>query len=358
MYQLFNLPLTTNIGSTIDPNWNSIRNDLKRNLATAMDYYRGQNLNYPITGLLISIINAIGTGHELSDRDYYLWVVRQTLPVSQNLGITSSASAGKIHKNQFYGPGIREVLMSYSESFDYDQAAINWRTLQPVTVLSHPISDTSIPILTGINPTDATGYAVISINIPLLMVQYRSFRAFESQFQEQGLAATNFVHRFVLPSMFASHLDYSLFNRFYNHYFDKPQTKGEYKHPIYFTNRNARVDSIYGDIVRYAKSSNLSFNRFLKSVPLAHEDTLLTLSRLPDFYRNRNVNWALTLARLDLLELLLANNRNNKGDQNRTAVNSIQRHAMLYQNDQLFNMMLPRDQAREVNAKLTTLLKY
>ncbi|MCK9234848.1 MAG: hypothetical protein M0R77_00865 [Gammaproteobacteria bacterium] len=357
MYQLFNLPSSVNLGIITNPEWNLIRSGLLYNLNNVVDYYRTNTFTAPIETVLVSIINALGEGSELSDTDYYNWLERNTLSVSQSLGLTSSAARGKIFRNQFYGPGVNEILISQNESFDYRKALANWRDITAVKVLCHPFSDLSIPIL-NTKVYGGSGYAVIAINIPKLLMQYRGFRAFEKRNREGSLPTHAFIHKFVLPNICASHLDYALFNRFYRLYFNLDQTKLTYKHPFYWTDWSKRVDVIYQQMKEVILTRHLHFNQVLKQIPLAKMETALDLSYLPSFYRSRQVNWALAISRLEVLELLLENNFVTKGDWNRSAINSVQRHIGFYTNDQVFNHMLPRDQAVKVNDRFKRLLGY
>jgi len=362
MYQLFNLPQTTKTGSFIDPYWSTVKAGLLVNLNRVIEYYRTHTFAAPIDTILVSIINALGAGPGLSDSEYYSWLQRNALSVSQSLQITSSATRGKVFKNQFYGPGIREILISESQSFDYRQALINWQTQEAVSVLSHPFSDLSIPILNTTNLSNQKGYAVLAINIPLLMMQYRGFRAFERNVdneENQNLPINSFIHRFVLPNTCASHLDYALFNRFYRNYFDLAQTdRDSFRHPFYMTDWQDRVDEVYQSQAQYLKTRHFQFNKVLKHIPLAVHETALELSTLPDFYRTRQINWALAISRLEMLKFLLDNNHTTFGDANRGAINSIKRHIEFYRNSQAFNDMLPPDQARWVNAEFEGMLRY
>ena len=177
--------------------------------------------------------------------------------------------------------------------------------------------------------------SIISINIPLLAVQYRAFRNNENivNRNDSQRSAMQFVAMYVLPNMIYSHLDYVMFNRIYNILFGLPNDSFIVKTPFYQTDYSQRVDKVLDELVSRFKKTKLRFDAILKSIPSISKDNLFKTLELPEILPTRQVLWALVTARVKALDFLFTLNNFSQSEENQNLMNKIIRQAIFYRSD-------------------------
>ena len=143
--------------------------------------------------------------------------------------LTSTLSYGKLHDSVFYY-GCKELIIYDNSSFDIDDAYKNWKHTVSIRVLEHPIENMSLMLPDSEERNRERGLAVISVNIPKMLVQLRAF--FESHKDNTRLGIEHFVKMYVLPKMLYSHTDLTLFNRLISIYRKQPRQKALTRHLI------------------------------------------------------------------------------------------------------------------------------
>jgi len=359
MYRLFKVPEVVAQSTLSNPNWNYVRQGLRSNLQTIHRFYRNNATSVKSDHFLMKLLNHFGSAREQSLSSFYVQVQSAALDLAMALKMTSANYTGTSFPGYFYGPGVQEILIAYNDSFNYDQAYANWEDVEAVTVLAHPCSDLSLPILDGVNRADVAGYAVIAINIPLLLVQYRAFRDREWRLKGQTdqRSSMQFIRMHVLPNMLASHLDYALFKRIYRTHFTEPQTKFVQAHPFYLTDYTARVDAMQQEQLMWLLTRNYKFAEILKTIPMVVAPTALEMAGLPVMPATRQVNWALSLSRLDVLELLFSVSEQSPGNQNQMEINTVKRFIQMYRTDQALSQGLPGSIATTIQSRYDRLMK-
>lgn len=346
MYQLFQLDSRVQVSTQRHASWMTIDRGLKHALTVVEDFYRSYSGSVKTDHVLAKAIAPFGSGENYSLRDFYLKVMDESLSVARTLKLTSVVQAGVVHSGQFYGPGISEVLLATDTAFNYNSVYTYWEKAQAVRVLSHPVTNLALDIPDGINRSGDTGYSVIEIHIPKLLIQYKAFRDAEAiRTKEYGLVERStyqFIHRFVLPNMMRTHLDHVLVNRLHRLLFDEPMNDKRPNHSFFIPDWTGDVSKFQGQLMDYLTDKTLSAMAIIKSIPLVDRDMSLDYARLPNIVRTQQVKWALALARLDLLEIIVKLSVGGKGNPNRGELNSIQREIERYRNDRTFSQVMPR----------------
>lgn len=356
MYTLFNFPPARARGTYLPPEWNNISRGLEQILNTTRDYYSGHTFSVKAQHPLMKILNHYGSMDHLSIHQIYGEVTSTWMDLSMALKMTSSIYEGQVFNGQFFGPGVKEVYLTYSESFDYRLFYSNWYKESSVVTLSHPFTNLMLPIANGLNPTSETGIAVIGIDMVKLILQYRAFREQErkDEIEKESTQRTAmmFIHMYVLPNMLASQLDNSLLNRFNCLMLDEPINDIRNPHPFYIKDWSKEVTKYQEDLVIKVSERNYNLSEIMLSIPLVDKRNALWFGYLPSMYRSRQVNWALTLARLTLLETLLWANHLSNGNDNQSELNEVARQIRRYRSDGTLRGSLPRTLRSEVEDRL------
>lgn len=353
MYQLFGI--TPRIpGSTLrNPMWNYVRERVGHNLTMITDYYNSNITWVDASHFLNKLISLFGPTDEPRLSSYYQAISNDALRFAHSLQMTSNLSYGKIFNGVFYGPGIREIIVATDDTIDYRHAYSNWRDLRPVTVVSHPFSDLNYPLANGRNLSNTTGLAVINVDIPTLMIQYKAFRDYEKNVYEPGSehSVMNFIAMHVLPGMLASYVDHALFNRIYNKVMDMPNTTNSFRHPMSLVSMESHVDTYQNEMVKVIMQKKYLIAEMLSTIQLVTAVNASELSRLPNVISNRQTDWAMFSARVRFIELITKVNISTQGKQNRSDMQKVLREITYNRIDKLLLNSMPRDIYNDINRR-------
>lgn len=166
--------------------------------------------------IVMQILRHAGVAYSGNDELYYNSVRAQVNKIATALKINTSVHAnGAQRKSSFYGDGVKEYLVSVMP--DYPRGldmSVYWPTIQPLHVRYHPYSDLSGNIPDG--KGTGTGYAVIEINIAMLMLQYVKWKQWVELHYETKPGLDQFVLQYPVLNMMDSHYDVCWANRYIN----------------------------------------------------------------------------------------------------------------------------------------------
>jgi len=199
-------------------------------------------------------------------------------------------------------------LIGINDRFDVLEADKNWKNVRAVNVLLTTRTDLSTVLPDGKAYSFNDGISVVSINIPLLAVQYRAFlnNQFKSSYFQTGDALTtgHFVNMYVLPNMLYSQTDMILFNRLNSLLLGSPLQTNNYRPPFYQVDYTKNVDRYYLKLIDYFGKSQRDFRTILSILPMVGAQNFKEGLRLPDFASTRQIFWAEVLTRLDAVLML------------------------------------------------------
>jgi hypothetical protein len=371
MYRLFNKLNEATQGIIHPPYWPYVRDGLQRNLNTVIDYYRNNPTAVNSSHFIVKLLQSITIPQSQNIERYYDNVDSMSLNLSMALKMTSSIYHGRIFDGVFYGPGSIEILIANNEDFDAEEADINWEELRPIQVLRHPKTNLGLKLPDGTADNEETGIAVISINIPMLAVQYRAFRYREinrrsdDQVMVENEAydtyseksAMEFVRMYVIPNMMNSHLDMVLFNRILNMQRGLPVNNIVRYHPFYLTDFSEKLNGIQEAILINIQTVKRSFADILKSVGLVTCENAFDFMKVPDTAPTRQITWALAISRLNALSFIFNVFSEGPGTRNQNEVDYIVRHMIAYKSNSIMKTMLPQKVYYEVEAEMEDVMK-
>lgn len=331
--------------------WNYIEQGLKRNIEKVQQYYRTWNPILPSNHFLVRLLQTLSVPYSLSLDRYVANVDRVALGHAMQLGMTSVMSKGRVFRGAFYGAATPEILLAVDDSFNYEEADRNWKNVCAVKPLLHAKTDTDLLLPNGLYTSDESGLTIVQINITLLAVQYRAFLRSQAGVAP-GTAKTDasFIGAYVLPNMLPAHMEQVLFNRLYALHTSPMRTppKRRRSHPFSMPRYDAYLDNALAKSLEYIDTGKLEFETMLKSMPSVSYASQYEAQEMPDILPTRQVDWALTAARLKAVDLLVRLGGEFPTVPNQRHFNQIER--ALVRNDawKLMQENLPGDALRDL----------
>lgn len=336
MYMLFRDVPNRRLGQTIDPQFVYTRRTYRNLIQDVRNYYRSAPKYVAATNLFALLIQQFVINMNIDDDTWTRQIELQAKGAARNLGLVSPINKGKIFTTGItLGPNSEEIAIASYEKFNREGLGKVWRDLKPVKYLYHTRTDTSLPIMN--NTTPGRAYGVITVNIPMLMVQYRYWLRWQKANNVEQFENTyRFVGSILLPSMIESFLDISFFNRIDRASQDIPNPTYPVQHPFYITDMNPRLDKM---------AEKINFESILKGIeieglawitPMIVSENLfkvMELPREPVTYQNE---WAFALARLPYVRYLIRMVMRNHG-YDRSQINEVLIDLIESSRDQIFN---------------------
>lgn len=361
MYTLFNDRLTSSKGVVTFPGFEYLRKTLGLQLDTVLQYQRQNPRAVPSDHLLVRILQSLNVSLDLDVNIYRDLVDDASGPLSMGLKLTSPLSPGRIrYPGVLYGKGSPEVWMSVTSRINYAEATRNWMNLCPVRFLSHPKTDLSLNVPMGVQNSDEVGLSIVTVDIPLLAFQYRQWRLRERLVNpEAQLTTMHFVAQYPLPNSLHSQLDIAVFNRMSKLYVDNPVGVSRLSHPFLLVDHSRDVDRVLGMMLTNYENRPTNWDQLLEGFLCPSGRSYRDVIRLPDGVQNRQVIWALTLARLNVLGFLLLLSHNTNNQMNGIPTNLIRKSLQALKSNNALQAALPRPLFQSVtNVINTTILPY
>jgi hypothetical protein len=286
------------------PRYDDVKKRIVQDIDEVINYYRGSAFAVQTQHLLCRLIQTTGVPLYYEPDRYYDVAVARHLHIANNFRLTSAISAGDIHQGVFYH-GCPEILLA---AHQYDirniHAIEDWRAIEAIKVLTTPVSNLNHLLPDGNPGNEERGLAVIQIDIPLLMLQWRGFQSLQlSRIEDgkQGLTAAHFVAQYVLPNMLKSQVEHVILNRLINLHDGAPMGRATRRHPFRIHDVDALLDRGLEELLKRFSSLPMDYEVLLSQVPVVFHDRPWML---PDVAPTRQVWWALFAARARLMEFL------------------------------------------------------
>ena len=355
MYRLFQESPQINKGSVILPEFIYVRGFYLRQLAVLKAYYHEQVRNVPNEHILIKLLFGLNVSFRRDYQNYVDIAGDLAVGLSSQLRMTSSLNHGfAFEKGPFYGSGVTEILIATDSEFDVEDAVVNWRDLEPITVLRHPFTDLSLGRPDGqYEASDETGIAVIAINVAMLALQYRRWVEEEKYASEDTKQTMHqFVSRYPLTNMVASHLDVAVFNRLAATLNEEPTQPFKRVHPFYIPDYTDKVDRVLEKLLDIQRSRRTAFDHMLAAIPLITADTMLDAMRLPQVVPTRQIKWALIVARIPLIKFLVKLNNDTQNPTNKMYLSKLRLALREMRSDRTLHQGLSRALLEEIETDI------
>lgn len=318
------------------PRMDTIRRNSVVQLDKLTEYITARQLYLPNDHILIRLLKSINVSMKTDVYDYVYKVEDSVRTITHGLDFTSPTNRGKVHKpGQFINSNIGEIIISNTESFDVDFAVANWQKLTPLKFLDHPCSDLSYGLPDGkYSLNGEEGLVVISINVPMLALQYRCWLSHHIKQNASMIPPlASFAMAYPLMNMAKSHADIAIFNRLYNEVLQYKNTGFTRRNPIALVDYTSQVDLVVKEYKETLLRTPLDFEVIIDNVPTIYYKSFHDAIRLPKMASTRQLRWAVLLARLKLFHFLLVIDQKHHAFNNRNSVTEIREIIMEMEND-------------------------
>lgn len=325
------------------PEFTYIQTTYLRELSNITQYYHNRVYAVKSNHFLSMLLNQLDIPIQYQTDRYVDVASTRATYVAEHMKMTSSVYAGKIFDGIFYGSGCKEILIMDDSYFNPYYAEYNWKRISAVRVLLHPKSDLGLLLPNGKPTSSDTGLAVISINIPLLALQYRAFLLNQlNRDDESGrLGVQHFIHMYVLPNMLYSHMDIVIMNRMMNLYYAAPMGVAYVKHPFNVLNYSKRIDRILLNIIDTLSDKKMLYEVLLLSIPgIVHQSMDVSL-QLPDVALTRQIYWAMIMSRLSIMMYMIDLGGEKDIRLNMSSINALKRILKRFRSDNIVSTILP-----------------
>lgn len=354
MYDLFNELPHANRGVLSVPQYIYTHQGLLRELGRLTRYYQERYLLVPNQHILVKLLNGLNVSMKRDIQSYTDTAGDQAMNLSRVLRMTSSLNVGVVRPNgDFYGRNNPEVLIAEDSEFNIEDATINWRDLQPVKVLRHPYNDMSFALPQGnYLGSEGKGIIIISINVPMLALQYRMWVTEERHHDGVNESGTfesvqQFVRKYPIVNMIYSHMDIALFNRLKALYRGEPVSPYTKTHPFYQIDFSDRVNDVLSRFNQLIPQQKRLFDQYLLTLPSISKENMLEAMFLPKVVPTRQVRWAMILARMPLITFLMQLNAENDNPANAYYINQIRIALREIRQDRSLESIVPLDVMKE-----------
>lgn len=353
MYQLFNTESRIKQTNIATFGLDYVKRELMNVQVNRYKQLRALNPGYLKSDhLLQKILGMIDIPFDGDLPDYYLRVSSIVDRLAGQMGFCTAGHHGRVRNHShFYGKGVNEVIIAIADDeVTPAQIWFNWRNMSPVRVLSHPIMGCGIIELDGTNDIKGLPYgatAVIEINIPLLACQYHLWRVAVHGLAPEGFAfpVSHFLTQIVIPNLLPSHLDVAVGNTLHSLIGGQGYVKVESDMPFYTADLYPRLEKGLQELATRFCNQTLYYRDILSNVPVFGNDTLLQTVRMPDIAYTNQAIWALTMARLPVVAMLLKFDQLAKNVKNDTDRNRIRRSLSEADSGKYLTNQIPSDVA-------------
>lgn len=356
MYDLFTGE-SRHYGTLIQPaGFSDVVKKTRMDIETIRQYYRRSSNVVKNTHLLVRLINAMRVPLHYGREQYYEVAFQRSKYIVSTFQLFNSEKKG-IWQNGHFQYKMRELLISHSDEVRPIHLENNWQNLEPVRYLHTPVSNMNYLLPDGQANGSEEGFSVILIDIPMLMMQWRSFYLREKlRAGEQGemRGVTAFIAQYVLPNMLMSQTDHAIQNRLFNLFEGAPMGAAYRKHPFGISDYTTRLDRGLQEVIARYASLDMEYETVLKQLPFVYNHAWT----MPDMAETRQVWWVLFLTRLRIMKFLWeiggeAMRRRNRGHIAKLAID-----AKLLGNENILKTHVPGDMLSDVQFFLRDIRAY
>jgi len=353
MHQLIHeSPMNFGGGITF-PEFRRIQDGIRQTVRKIKDHRRA-NPRWLIGGhFLHRLVNSLPISTSMDLERFNYIIGSQALLFTQSLQMTSAMSRGKLWQpGAFLGSSSNEILVATSDDWDVSQAETNWQELSPIRYLWHPMSSLTYPLADGIYKAKTPGVSVITVNIPMLAVQYRQWRKSQNIVDDSPQNIGQFLQMYAIPNMLDSYVDIALFNRMLNIYNRAPNVREDYKHTFFITNWENEVDRVMERFLYYGQNRRWTFDTTIQNIPTVFAENMHHVLRLPEMAYTVQLQWAVLMARLDWVEWLVNYNHETDNQVNGKYLNYLSRQLDYLDSNRALVSRLPSDLYNAVTVRI------
>lgn len=349
MYNLFNEDSYAYTGDINISILNFVKGNLSRELNKLVSYYRDNVHAVHSNHFLTRIMTQIPISLQDDLDYYYLKTLDRGQDIAMSLRLTSAIYRGKVFDGMIYGTGSKEIYIAVNEDLDYYRE-IHWRDLKPLKVITHPRTSIFLNPIKNEDFENEVGIVVLTIDIPMLMIQYRKWAEDPSSFDRKisDRSMMQFIAMVVLPNLLFSHLDVTIFNRLNEWRYGTAPNDGVPRFPIALINYTNQLDKVLIDLNDKLNRSRKDFEGTLRNIPSVSSENYLKVIRTPPMAITRNNKWALFISRVPTIRFLFKHAADLNIQKNHVERNEVMRQLREFKNDRTIEDMVSPEFYKEL----------
>lgn len=280
-----------------------IQENVKRQQDYAASIAKGVYANHP----LVQAIKHAGDYQlgpvelqELADSRYSY--------IAKALKFTTEFNRGTFDALKIY-PSRDSMIYASSEYVRPFGAVANWMDLKPVKCLwsDAPFVDMSIP---DNRLPVKDHFTSVSVDIPLMALMYKGFKESRRARELSGelssvLGEEHFVAMHVLPSILNSQVDVTCMSAMIAVFEGRYEDSHRVSTHMYLPSYAADYRYLCTKILERITDTRMQYVHILQHIPGIYQTNALEYLQLPDFAETTQVNWAMMVARLKVINFLL-----------------------------------------------------
>jgi hypothetical protein len=361
MYSLVDVDPKKEYGVARLPEWKTVQDGLKRNLVAMLEHYRHASYSVASDHLLVQLIQSFNVPLSLNSERYHSNISMSGMFTANAFQLTTPFGTGKLFNGVFFNSDVKEVIVAYDEDFNVEKVEARWKDATPVRILRHPFNHLNLQVPNGRFIGKQSGVAVISVNVSLLAVQYRSFvlaELLKHQVNPEYVPRNvmQFVHMHVLPNMLESYLDYALFNRMDSLWNDEPCYTVQSRIAIHLPTYDHQVSSIYSRLIKILEASSYSAPAMLSAIPVASVADLRKVMFVPDVAPTRQILWSVLLARIPMLLFLVRAAKKDERVRNQMGLHDVEVTLTRLKRQKVLDTTLPKELFQPTMAAIDEIL--
>lgn len=272
---LRNIPILSS-GSVTPANHRYVMQRYDEALIRLQYYYRRAVHSVANEHIVTQILRHAGVAYANDDALYYNSVRRQVNNIATSLKINTATQApGALPRNSFYGAGVTEFLVAVDTPLPTGLSFKKyWWRAQPLRVRYHPYSDLSFNIPDGEDTQDVRGYAIIEINVPLLMLQFTHWKLWVQSRYETPPSIQQFVMQYPVLNMAESHYEVCWFNRLANSLDSVPNVKQKKHYGLALPDISNVVANDQEVVIERLQRGNYNVPHIGQLTPMAYSSSL------------------------------------------------------------------------------------
>lgn len=362
MHTLFSTDAQFNHGDMMNQTIQRVRDISLVNLGRSQEYFRRLTFNVQNNHVIMRLLKNIKLPANLTQlsvqdvRKYYDEVRQRDYRLANVVGMTSSTAYGTINKSCFYPTTVMEIIIATSSTYE-EAKIIPWMDLEPIQVHRHPYDTSNYGLLDRRQIMGGDGVAVISVNVPVLALQWLQFNMLIAREKPKVVPTiAQFVASFPIQNMVKSHNDIAMINRTIKAYRGIKGHSMNPRQPFWLLDDLVVADEVIKRLVPELKRTP----RYWESI-LMHMPTLTRTGyeaiRLPIDIDVRQNRWAWIMARTWIIDFLLEIEYSfNRGQLEGTMINEIQKDLQIIKSDNTFRISgMPDKISKVINAELASI---
>ena len=358
MYKIFERKYDENNGIIRPPDFELVKRVYEDQVESIANYYRDNVKLIKNQHLLIRMLNLFMPSIDYDLETFVSIVYTRSAYIAKHFRLTSEIETGVMFQDLFYTGD--NIVIYNEESFSIFKTIAKWKTASAVRVLKHPITSGSFLIpYPDRYPTIESGLSIVSINLPMMLIQYREYLK-EQLLKPDGerAGAMGFVSRYVLPNMLYSHVDLVIFNRLRNIYYKKPNIDTDgVRHPFMVINYNRRIDKVLEVLIKYMSNRQLPYYSYLKLIPAIFTEDAQEALLMPNIVKTRRDWWCLYLSRLDEMVFLIDIGKEVGYMRNRDLISKAKIDIYRLLRENIYQNVLPEYMIDDTLSKLNRILE-